>query len=54
MHFTKLIITAAAPPGDLYRGERLAAAFQRTASRLVEMQTPGYLARPRREEARGN
>jgi cell division protein ZapE len=46
---TKLILTAAAPPQELYRGQRLAAAFQRTASRLVEMQTPVYLARPRRE-----
>ena len=45
---TKLILTAAAPPQELYRGQRLAAAFQRTASRLVEMQTPAYLARPRR------
>jgi cell division protein ZapE len=46
---TKLILTAAAPPQELYRGQRLAAAFQRTASRLVEMQTPAYLARARRE-----
>jgi len=45
---TKLILTAAAPPQELYRGQRLAAGFQRTASRLVEMQTPAYLARPRR------
>ena len=45
---TKLILTAAAPPQELYRGQRRAAAFQRTASRLVEMQTPAYLARPRR------
>ena len=47
---TKLIVTAAAPPQELYRGDRLAAAFQRTASRLVEMQTAAYLARPRREQ----
>jgi cell division protein ZapE len=46
---TKLIVTAAASPQQLYRAERLAAAFQRTASRLVEMQTPAYLARARRE-----
>jgi cell division protein ZapE len=46
---TKLIVTAAAPPQELYRADRLAAAFQRTASRLVEMQTPAYLARARRE-----
>ena len=46
---TKLIVTAAAPPPELYRGVRLAAAFRRTASRLVEMQTPEYLARARRQ-----
>jgi len=46
---TKLILTAAAPPHELYRADRLAAAFRRTASRLVEMQTSPYLARPRRE-----
>ena len=34
----------AAPPGELYRGERLRFEFQRAASRLVEMQTQQYLA----------
>ena len=29
---------------DLYSGERLAAAFERTASRLTEMQSADYLA----------
>jgi cell division protein ZapE len=44
----KLMASAAAAPFDLYRGERLQAEFARTASRLTEMQTEGYLARPRR------
>jgi len=39
-----LVCTADAAPQDLYAGERLAAAFERTASRLVEMQSAGYLA----------
>ena len=44
----KLVLSAAAPPDRLYRGTRLASAFRRTASRLVEMQTHEYLARPHR------
>ena len=43
----KLVVTAAAPPQELYRRPP-AAAFQRTASRLIEMQTHAYLARARR------
>ena len=43
-----LIITAAAPPDLLYTGERLAFEFQRTASRLHEMQSEAYLAEPHR------
>lgn len=39
-----LVCTADAAPQDLYAGERLAAAFERTASRLVEMQSAEYLA----------
>ena len=31
----KLVISAAAPPGDLYTGERLAFEFRRTVSRLA-------------------
>jgi cell division protein ZapE len=42
----KLVLSAAAPPDALYRGERLAFEYQRTRSRLVEMQTHDYLARP--------
>lgn len=44
----KLILSAAAPPEQLYRGERLAFEFVRTRSRLAEMQTHEYLARPHR------
>jgi len=40
----KLVVSAAAPPAALYRGERLQAEFERTASRLIEMQTQRYLA----------
>ena len=39
-----LICCADAAPATLYRGERLAAAFERTASRLIEMQSAEYLA----------
>ena len=39
-----LVCTAEAAPMDLYAGERLVAAFERTASRLVEMQSTAYLA----------
>ena len=40
-----LIVSAAAPAAQLYRGERLRGLFARTASRLVEMQSEEYLAR---------
>jgi cell division protein ZapE len=46
----KLVLSAAAAPADLYRGERLQLEFRRTASRLVEMQTEFYLARPIRNQ----
>jgi cell division protein ZapE len=45
---TKLVLSAAAPPAQLYRGERLRLEFARAASRLVEMQTEAYLSRARR------
>jgi cell division protein ZapE len=41
----KLVVSAAASPSQLYRGERLLRQFQRTASRLTEMQSEEYLAR---------
>lgn len=44
-HNVKLIITAEDMPDMLYSGRRLGKAFQRTTSRLQEMQTHGYLAR---------
>jgi cell division protein ZapE len=44
----KLVVSADAPPEQLYRGERLAFEFERTRSRLAEMQTREYLARPHR------
>jgi cell division protein ZapE len=39
-----LVCTADAPPHALYAGERLTHAFERTASRLIEMQSAEYLA----------
>ena len=39
-----LVCTADAVPMDLYAGERLVGAFERTASRLTEMQSAEYLA----------
>jgi len=41
----KLVISAATPPEQLYSGERLAFMFERTVSRLREMQSHEYLAR---------
>ena len=41
----RLVVSAAASPPGLYRGERLAAPFERTVSRLSEMQSAEYLAR---------
>ncbi len=41
----KLIVSAEAPPAQLYTGRRLQERFQRTQSRLEEMQTPNYLAK---------
>jgi cell division protein ZapE len=44
----KLVVSAAAPLDELYRGERLLFEFGRTRSRLAEMQTHAYLTRPHR------
>lgn len=44
----KLVVSAAARPDQLYRGERLLLEFHRTASRLTEMQSEEYLAREHR------
>lgn len=41
-----LIVSAARPPAELYRGKRLQQPFARTASRLREMGSREYLARP--------
>lgn len=39
-----IVVSAAAAPAALYRGERLHAEFSRATSRLIEMQTQQYLA----------
>jgi cell division protein ZapE len=42
----KLIISADVPPESLYDGQRLSAMFERTRSRLIEMQSRDYLSLP--------
>lgn len=37
-----LVMSAAAPPEDLYAGERMGFEFQRTVSRLIEMQSDAW------------
>jgi cell division protein ZapE len=44
----KLIVSAEAPATGLYGGERLRFEFERTVSRLLEMQSHDYLARTHR------
>lgn len=43
-HRVKLICTAEASAKDLYQGKRLTFEFERTSSRLIEMQSQQYLA----------
>jgi cell division protein ZapE len=43
-----VILAAAAAPTELYRGEKLRFEFQRTSSRLIEMQSKEYLAKAHR------
>ena len=40
----KLCASAAAPIADIYQGRRLKPEFERTTSRLLEMQSTAYLA----------
>jgi len=42
----KLILSAAVDVHELYAGSRLSFEFERTTSRLIEMQTTEYLALP--------
>ena len=44
----KVLMTAEAPIDQLYTGQRLAFEFQRTVSRLMEMQSRDYLDEPHR------
>lgn len=44
----KLILSADAAPVALYRGDRLRPEFERTCSRLIEMQSEAYLGREHR------
>lgn len=43
-----LVLSAQLPATELYQGDRLAFEFQRTVSRLIEMQTAEYLAQAHR------
>jgi cell division protein ZapE len=41
-----IVVSAAAAPHELYRGERLQFEFERAVSRLIEMQAQAYLSKP--------
>jgi len=47
-HGVKLIVTAEAPPDELYHGRRIKHAFTRTVSRLYEMGSKAYLSQAHR------
>jgi len=49
-HGVKLVLSAAADLPELYRGADLQFPFTRTRSRLLEMQTRGYLGSPHRPD----
>jgi cell division protein ZapE len=42
----KLVVSAAVPVTELYRGSKLNFEYERTKSRLIEMQSQDYLSRP--------
>lgn len=50
-HKVKLVMAAETPPHDLYRGRTHGFEFERTISRLMEMQSNDYLAADHREAA---
>ena len=50
-HKVNLVMASDAPPNDLYRGETHAFEFERTISRLMEMQSTDYLESDHRETA---
>ena len=45
-HNVKLVLSAEVPAEQLYQGKKLAFQFERTVSRLIEMQSHEYLERP--------
>jgi len=53
-HKVKLIMAAEAAPHDLYRGDSHAFEFERTVSRLMEMQSKPYLGERHRAETVGS